>query len=39
MNIDLIKKNTFTIKHSPGSITYTMTGFRLKNSDKVDAEI
>jgi hypothetical protein len=39
MNINLIKRDTFTIKHSPGSITYIMTGFKLKNIDKANAEI
>lgn len=39
LRFDLIKKNNFTIVHSQCEVTYNIDGFKLKNQDKVSAEI
>lgn len=39
MQFDKINEKAFVIAHSPASISYQVTGFKLKNMDKVGPEI
>ena len=39
IKFDLISKSNFTIRHSQCDVTYSIEGFKLKNQDKVSADI